>query len=78
MGGKKERISIRITPNQELVLKELSGSLDVSISMLIRTIIGSWITTNEDAIYRLIDRKKMEKDPNYKVPENNETNILDE
>ena len=49
----------------------MSDTLDVSISMLVRTIVGSWITTNEDAIYRLIDKKKLEQDPNYKAIENN-------
>lgn len=58
----KPRCTVRLSPNQELVLKELSETLNVSISMLIRTIIGSWLTTNEDHVYRLIDRKKIEKD----------------
>jgi predicted DNA-binding protein len=62
MGGKKERISIRITPNQELVLKEMSEALNTSISMMIRTILGDWITKNEDYIYRIIDRHKNEGD----------------
>ena len=65
MGDKKERISIRITPNQALVLNEMSEVLDTSISMMIRTILGDWIKNHEDAIYRLIDRKKLEKDANY-------------
>lgn len=64
--GSKPRISIRLTPNQELVLKEMSDALGVSISMLIRTIVGSWLTTNEDAVYRLIDKKKLESNANYK------------
>lgn len=56
----KPRISIRLTPNQELVLKEMSEALDTSISMLIRTIVGSWITEYEDQIYKIIDKKKIE------------------
>ena len=76
--GNKPRISIRLTNNQELVLKELSETLGVSISMLIRTITGSWLKQNEDAVYRLIDRKKLEKDPNYVVPEENNFNIFDD
>lgn len=75
--NRKERVSIRITSNQELVLQELSESLNVSISMLIRTIIGSWLSQNEDAIYRLIDKKKLEKDPNYKVPKEEDNNIFE-
>lgn len=76
--GNKPRISIRLTNNQELVLKELSETLGVSISMLIRTITGSWLKQNEDAVYRLIDKKKLEKDPNYVVPEENNFNIFEE
>ena len=56
----KPRISIRLTPNQELVLKEMSEALDTSISMMIRTIVGDWITKNEEYIYRIIDKKKVE------------------
>ena len=58
MGDKKERINIRITPNQSLVLNEMSEVLDTSISMMIRTIIGDWLTKNEDYIYRIIDKKR--------------------
>lgn len=76
MGGKKERISIRITPNQELVLKEMSEALNTSISMMIRTILGDWITKNEDYIYRIIDKRKMESDANYKpITEKTEINL---
>ena len=56
--NRKDRVSIRITPNQGLVLKEMSEVLDTSISMLIRTIIGDWLTKNEEFIYRIIDKKK--------------------
>ena len=74
----KPRISIRISTWQENVLQEMSEALDTSMSMLVRTIVGDWLKQHEEQIYRIIDRKKLEKDPNYKVPENNETNILDE
>lgn len=76
--NKKSRISIRLTNNQELVLKEMSEALDTSISMLIRTIIGSWINEYENNIYSIIDKKKLEKDPNYKAPEENNTDIFEE
>lgn len=76
--GNKPRISIRLTNNQELVLKELSETLGVSISMLIRTIVGDWLSQKEDAVYRLIDRKKLEQDPSYVSPENNNYNIFEE
>ena len=57
-GSNKPRISVRLTANQELVLREMSDTLDTSISMLIRTIVGDWLGQNEDAIYRIIDKKK--------------------
>ena len=56
-GINKPRISIRLSPNQELVLREMSEALDTSISMMIRTIVGDWITKNEEYIYRIIDKK---------------------
>lgn len=54
----KPRISIRLTPNQELVLREMSETLGTSISMLIRTIVGDWLKQHEEQIYRIIDKKK--------------------
>ena len=78
MGNKKERVSVRITPNQSLVLNEMCEALNTSYSMLIRTIIGSWITENEERIYKLIDRKRLEKDPDYKVQEEYNNNLFDE
>lgn len=54
----KPRISIRLSENQELVLREMSDALNTSISMMIRTIVGDWITKNEEQIYRIIDKKK--------------------
>lgn len=56
--NRKDRVSIRISPNQSLVLKEMSEALNTSISMLIRTIVGDWLTKNEEYIYRIIDKKK--------------------
>ena len=64
--GKKSRISIRITPNQELVLQEMSEALDTTYSMLIRTIIGNWLAEHEEAIYKLVDKKKLEHAKNKK------------
>lgn len=66
MSNKKDRVTIRITPNQSLVLKEMSEALNTSISMMIRVILGDWLTNHEDAIYRIIDKKKIESDANYK------------
>lgn len=58
MGKRSDKISIRITPNQALVLSEMSQALDTTYSMLIRTIIGDWIAKNEEYIDNLIERKR--------------------
>ena len=58
MGNKSNKISIRITPWQGQVLQEMSESLGVGYSMLIRTIIGDWLSKNEEYIYRIIDKKQ--------------------
>ena len=60
MGKRSDKISIRITPNQALVLSEMSQALDTTYSMLIRTILGDWIAKNEDYIERIIERKKID------------------
>lgn len=60
--GKTKKVTIRISPNQEQVLNEMATALDTSYSMLIRTIIGNWLSTNEEHIYRIIDRKRLEQD----------------
>ena len=56
--GKREKISIRITPNQSLVLAEMSEALGCTYSMMIRTILGDWIAKNEEYIDRIIDRNR--------------------
>ena len=60
MSGKREKISIRITPHQSLVLAEMSQALNTTYSMLVRCIIGDWLQTNEDYIYKIIDKKNRE------------------
>jgi hypothetical protein len=60
MGSKSDKISIRITPNQSLVLAEMSQALGVSYSMLIRTILGDWIAKNEEYLEKIIDKKSLE------------------
>ena len=60
--GKTKKVTIRISPNQEQVLNEMATALDTSYSMLIRTIIGNLLSTNEEHIYRIIDRKRLEQD----------------
>ena len=61
---KKEKITIRVTPNQMLVLEELSEATNSSISMLVRSIILDFIQRNEDRLEEIITdyKKKKEND----------------
>ena len=54
----KHKLSIRLNDNQMVVLSELSESLGVSISVLVRTIIYDFLQRNEDHLYNLIDERK--------------------
>ena len=45
-----EKITIRLTPRQIQVLTELREKYGASFSLMIRTIVGSWLTTNEEII----------------------------
>jgi len=69
MGSKSDKISIRITPNQSLVLAEMSQALGVSYSMLIRTILGDWITKNEEYLEKIIDKKSIQNATNQQTGE---------
>lgn len=71
MGTKNCKISVRLSPWQEQVLHEMSEALGVSYSLLVRTMIGSWLTTNEDYIYNLIDRRKKQHADNTETTEEN-------
>lgn len=51
--SKKERITVRLNPNQMQVLRELTEGLNTSYSMLVRTIISDFITKNEDILERI-------------------------
>lgn len=73
MGNKGTKISIRITPNQSLVLAEMSQALDTTYSMLIRTILGDWIAKNEDYIERIIERKTMKNADNQQTGKEKQT-----
>lgn len=54
---------IRLTENQRLVLEELKNILNCNISLLVRTIIGDWLTKNEEYIYDIIEgRREFNKD----------------
>ena len=74
--NKKDRISIRLTPYQNQVLTELSTSLNTSISMLVRTIVGDFITRNEEVLERLVMKNnQIVEDTSLK---NKEEDIFDE
>ena len=69
MGNKNCKISIRLTAWQEQVLHEMCDALGVSYSLLVRTIIGDWLTTNEDHIYRIIDKNRIDNAKNQQTGE---------
>lgn len=50
---RKQRVTVRLTPNQMLCIKELSTSLNTSYSLLIRSIIQDFLTKNEEALERI-------------------------
>lgn len=51
-----EKITIRLTPRQIQVLTELREKYGASFSLMIRTIVGSWLTTNEEIIESALSR----------------------
>lgn len=63
MGNTKPRITLRLTPNQMLVLEELKDTLGAPISLIIRAIVGDWLTQHEDVLERIISgEQKFNKD----------------
>lgn len=60
-GNGMQRITVRLQPNQMLVMDELRTALGVSYSKLVRTIILNFLTENEERLERIID-KANEKD----------------
>lgn len=50
---RKERVTVRLTPNQMQCLRELSTSLNTSYSLLIRSIIQDFITRNDETLERI-------------------------
>lgn len=62
--SKKEKLTIRLTSYQLQCLKELKESLNTTYSLLIRSIIGNFITQYEDSLERIIE-KKQEEDAIY-------------
>ena len=69
MGSKSDKISIRITPNQSLVLAEMSQALGGSYSMRIRTMLCDWITKNEEYLEKIIDKKSIQNATNQQTGE---------
>ena len=58
---RKERVTIRLSPSQMQCLKELSTSLNTSYSLLIRSIIGDFLSRNQDALERIIEENQNEE-----------------
>lgn len=54
MENTKPRITVRLTPEQLLVLEELKDTLNCSVSMIIRTIVGDFLHRNEETLERII------------------------
>lgn len=57
IGTRKQRITIRLTDNQMLCLKELTESLNTSYSMLVRSIIQDFLTRNEERLEKITTSK---------------------
>lgn len=57
MANKPSMVTLRLRPEQEVILEEVSTKLNVPKSVFIRAVIGDWLTKNEDCLYRLIDNK---------------------
>lgn len=52
-----QKVTIRLTPEQVQVLTELRESLGCSFSLMIRTIVGDFLTRNDERIENIIDTK---------------------
>ena len=56
-GNRKERITVRLTCYQMQCLRELTESLNTSYSLLVRSIIGDFLSKNEETLERIITNK---------------------
>lgn len=54
--NKDERLTIRLTPHDKLKLDELQKYLNVSYSLLLRSIIQDFIYKNERTINNILDK----------------------
>ena len=52
-----QKVTIRLSPDQVQVLTELRETLGCSFSLMIRTIVGDFLTRNEDRIEEIICNK---------------------
>lgn len=68
--NRKERVTVRLNCYQMQCLKELSASLNTSYSLLIRSIIGDFLSRNEETLERIIINKQLE-DADTKPTEEN-------
>ena len=68
--NRKERVTVRLNCYQMQCLKELSTSLNTSYSLLIRSIIGDFLSRNEETLERIITNKQLE-DADTKLEEEN-------
>ena len=57
MANKPSMLTLRLKPEQEVIIEEVSTKLNVPKSVFIRAMIGDWLTKYEDCLYRLIDNK---------------------
>lgn len=56
-----DKITIRLSPRQLQVLDELKQKLGCNYSLLIRTMVGDFLTRNEERLERLITQKALEE-----------------
>ncbi len=59
-----DKITIRLNPNQRLVLDELKQKFGCNYSLLIRTIISDFLTRNEEYIDRMITGQEQDEELN--------------
>lgn len=57
-----DRICVRLSPYQFQLLTELKDKIGTSYSMLIRTMVGGFIASHEDALERIITGQNIEED----------------
>lgn len=50
----KDRITVRLSNNQIQILEELRAKLHTNYSLLVRAILGDFISRNEDSIDRIL------------------------